>query len=125
MASVRQYVEAFNEGDSGAWQETCAGPDADSTMMCDVWQDQQLARMVNDVLAAASNVGASVPHSLLDEPRHVSVDGDFGCRRSAPNVRSGRQGGHSDRPLSYVSLRKVDRDWRLSAWAWAKEAEES
>ena len=61
-------------------------------------------------------------HITLDEPRHVDVTGDFAYVVVPATVtfdlgdREITQTGS----LFTVALRKVDTDWRLSAWAWTK-----
>jgi hypothetical protein len=74
------------------------------------------------VLAAGEHVGASRFHITLDGPRHVRVTGDF-AYVVVPATLTFDLGGREvtqTGSLFTVALRKVDMDWRLSAWAWAK-----
>jgi hypothetical protein len=74
------------------------------------------------VLAEGEHLGASGYHITLGEPRHVDLTGDYGYvvvpatmtfnLRGDPVTQTGS--------LFTVALRKVDREWRLAAWAWAK-----
>lgn len=124
MAAVRQYVEAFNEGDAEAMAGTCADPmQILDVMSPHVWQGPTASEdWWNDVLAAGEHVGASGFHITLDEPRHVRVTGDF-AYIVVPATLTFDLGGREvtqTGSLFTVALRKVDTDWRLSAWAWAK-----
>ena len=76
----------------------------------------------NHVLAASERVGASDAHIALDEPRHVRVTGDRAYVVVPANLTFNLGGSEVTQTgsLFTVALRKVDLDWRLSAWAWAR-----
>jgi ketosteroid isomerase-like protein len=124
MAAVRQYIEAFNEGDGEAMAATCADPmQILDPMSPHVWQGPTASEdWWSDVLAQREHLVASRFHVTLDEQRHVDVTGDFAYVVVPATVtfdlgdREITQTGS----LFTVALRKVDTDWRLSAWAWTK-----
>lgn len=124
MAVVRRYIEAMNAGDGDAMAALCADP----MQILDVgaphvWQGPTANDdWWNDVLAAGESAGVSGLHIALDEPRHVRVNGDFAYVVVPATLTfdmAGRAVTQAD-SLFTVALRKIDVDWRLSAWAWAK-----
>jgi ketosteroid isomerase-like protein len=78
MAAVRQYIEAFNNGDESAMAAACADPmQILDGMSPHVWQGWTAAEdWWKDVLAEGEHFGASGYRITLDEPRHVDVNGD-------------------------------------------------
>ena len=124
MAAVRQYVDAFNNGDAKAMAAACADPmQILDGMSPHVWQGPTAAEdWWSDVLRAREHLGASGYRVTLDEPRHVDVTGDFSYV-VVPATRTvsikGRQLTQTGSMFT-VALRMVGGDWRLTAWAWAK-----
>jgi ketosteroid isomerase-like protein len=61
---------------------------------------------------------------LLGEPRHVDVIGDYAYVVARATMTFDLRGQHVTQSGSVytVALRKVGKDWRLTAWAWAKGA---
>lgn len=124
MAAVHKYVDAFNNGDAEAMRAACADPmQILDGMSPHVWQGSTAAEdWWRDVLAEGEHLGASSYHITLGEPRHVGLTGDYGYvvvpatmtfnLRDTPVTQTGS--------LFTVALRKVDTEWRLAAWAWAK-----
>jgi ketosteroid isomerase-like protein len=124
MAAVHQYVDAFNEGDAKAMAGTCADPmQILDGMSPHVWQGPTASEdWWGDVLAEGEHLGASGYHITLSEPRHVDVTGDY-AYVVVPATMTFDLGGRKvtqTGSLFTVALRKVDTDWCLSAWAWAK-----
>ena len=124
MAAVRRYVEALNEGDAEAMAGVCADPmQILDVMSPHVWQGPTANDdWWNDVLAAGERFKVSDLHITLDEPRHVRVTGDYAYVVVPATLTfdlGGRAVTQTD-SLFTVALRKVDVDWRLSAWAWAR-----
>jgi ketosteroid isomerase-like protein len=126
MVAVRQYVDAFNRGDSKAMAATCADPmQILDGMSPHVWQGATASQdWWKDVLAEGQHLGASAYHIALGQPRHVDVTGDY-CYVVVPATMSFQvQGRHVTQTgsLFTVALRKIGPNWRLTAWAWAKGA---
>ena len=124
MVAVQQYVDAFNEGDAKAMAGTCADPmQILDGMSPHVWQGPTASEdWWSDVLAEGEHLGASGYHITLGEPRHVDVTGDYAYVVVPATMTFDLGGREVDQTgsLFTVALRKVDTDWRLSAWAWAK-----
>jgi hypothetical protein len=90
-----------------------------------VWQGPRAAEdWWTDVLSEGEHLGASGYRIALGEPRHVDVTGDYAYVvvpatmtfqvRGQPRTQTGS--------LYTVALRRIESDWRLTAWAWAKGA---
>jgi ketosteroid isomerase-like protein len=78
MATVRQYIEAFNNGDESAMAAACTDPmQILDGMSPHVWQGPTAAQdWWKDVLAEGEHLGASGYRITLGEPRHVDVNGE-------------------------------------------------
>ena len=126
MASLLQYVDAFNSGDPKAMAAACADPmQILDGMSPHVWQGPTASEdWWRDVLTEGEHVGASGYHIALGEPRHVDVGGDYGYVVVPATMTFNLQGKQVTQTgaLWTVSLRMVDAEWRLTAWAWAKGA---
>ena len=124
MVAVLHYVDAFNNGDAKAMAATCADPmQILDGMSPHVWQGSTASEdWWADVLAEGEHLGASGYRITLDEPRHVDVTGDYGYVVVPTTMSFTLQGKQIAQTGSVftVALRKVDADWRLTAWAWAK-----
>ena len=124
MAAIREYIDGFNNGDQRAQAAACADPmQILDGMSPHVWQGPTAAQdWWNDALAEGEHLGVSDYHIDLGEPRHVDVTGDFAYVavpvtfsynvKGTPVTQTGA--------LFTVALRKVDGDWRLTAWTWTK-----
>ena len=124
--AVLQYVEAFNNGDATSMAAICADPmQILDGMSPHVWQGPRAAEdWWTDVLSEGEHLGASGYRIALGEPRHVDVTGDYAYvvvpatmtfqLRGQPVTQTGS--------LYTVALRRIESDWRLTAWAWAKGA---
>jgi len=126
MVAVLHYVDAFNNGDAKAMAATCADPmQILDGMSPHVWQGPTAAEdWRKDVLAEGEHLGASGYHIALGEPRHVDVDGQNAYVVVPASMTFDLRGNQVKQTGSVwtVALRKVDADWRLAAWAWAKGA---
>ena len=124
MAAVRQYVEAFNSGDLAAMAAACADPmQILDGMSPHVWQGPTAAEdWWTDVLAEGEHLGASGYRIALGAPRHVDVNGENAYVVAPATMTFDLRGNQVTQAGSVytVALRKVDGDWRLTAWAWAK-----
>ena len=124
MAAVRQYVEGFNSGDTKLMAAVCADPmQILDGMSPHVWQGPTAsADWYRDVLAEGEHLGASEYHIELDQPRHVDVTGDHAYVVVPATMTFNLKDKHVTQTgaIYTVALRRVDGDWRLTAWAWAK-----
>ncbi len=124
MAAVRAYVAAFNQGDATAMGAACADPmQILDGMSPHVWQGPTATEdWWSAVLAEGGHLGASGYRIALAEPRHVDVTGDNAYVVVPATMTFNLRGRKVSQTgaLFTVALRKVDTDWRLSAWAWAK-----
>ena len=124
MAAVHRYVRAMNDGDVEAMAGTCADPMQILDLVAPhVWQGPTANDdWWNDVLSAGERAGVSGVCVALDEPRHVRVTGDAAYVVVPATLTFDMGGKTVTQPgaLFTVALRKVDEDWRLSAWTWVK-----
>ena len=124
MATVLQYVDAFNNGDGKAMAAACADPmQILDGMSPHVWQGPTAAEdWYTDALAEGEHLGVTDYRIGLGEPLHVDVTGDYAYLVVPATFDYNRQG----KPVNQtgasftVALRTVDGNWRLTAWAWAK-----
>lgn len=124
MSAVRQYVDAFNNGDQKAMSAACADPmQILDGMSPHVWQGPTAAEdWYRDALAEAEHADASGLHIGLGEPRHVDVAGDYGYVAVPVTFEYDLPSKHVTQTdaLFTVALCKVGAEWRLTAWAWGK-----
>jgi ketosteroid isomerase-like protein len=124
MTAVRQYVDAFNNGDAKAMAAACADPmQILDGMSPHVWQGPTAAEdWWRDVLTEGEHLGASGYHIALGEPRHVDVTGDNAYVVVPATMTFDLKGKQVTQTGSLwtVALHKVGTEWRLTAWAWAK-----
>ena len=124
MAAVRQYVDAFNNGDAQAMAAACADPmQILDGMAPHVWQGPTAAEdWWKDVLAEGEHLGASGYRITLGEPQHVDVSGVSGYVVVPATMAFTLRGQAVTQTGSVftAALRKIDTEWRLAAWAWAK-----
>jgi ketosteroid isomerase-like protein len=126
MATVREYISAFNKGDANGMAAACA--DAASIldgMPPHVWQGPTAcADWYKDVLTHGEEQGASGYSVTLGKPRHVDVTGDRAYVVVPATMTfkvKGQQVMQSGSTFT-VALRKFAEGWRITAWAWAKGA---
>ena len=101
----------------------CANPIKSSTACprtCG--RDRPPATIGIDVLAEGEHLGAAGYHITLGEPRHVNVTGENAYVVVPATMTFDLKGKQVTQTgaLFTVALRKLDTQWRLSAWAWAK-----
>ncbi|MFG2634214.1 nuclear transport factor 2 family protein [Streptomyces sp. NPDC048362] len=127
MAAVARYVDAFNRGDARAMAAACADPmQILDGMAPHVWQGPTASEdWWRDVLAEGEHIGASGWYRItLGEPRHVYVKGDHAYVVVPATMTVDLRGSQVTQTGSVftVALGKVNSQWRLTAWAWAKGA---
>ncbi len=124
LATVRQYIEGFNGGDSTAMAAAFAVPGSILDGMAPhVWHGPTATQdWYRDVLAEGEHAGASGYTVTLGEPLHVDVTGDTAyivVPASMTFTVRGTQVTQSGAVFT-VALRKLTEGWRIAAWAWAK-----
>lgn len=124
MTAVRQYVDGFNNSDEKAMAGACADPmQILDGMSPHVWQGPTAAQdWWRDALAEGEHLGVTGYHIGLGEPQHVDVTGEYGYVVVPVTFSYNRQGKPVNQTGAFftVALRKVDAEWRLTAWAWTK-----
>lgn len=126
IVAVHKYLDAFNSADPKAMAALCADPmQILDGMSPHVWQGSAATEQWwRDVLVEGEHLGASAYHITVGEPQHVDVSGEY-AYVVVPATMSFNLRGNSvtqTGAVYTVALRKVDEQWRLTAWAWAKGA---
>ena len=124
VAAVRQYIDAFNNGDAKAMAAMCADPMSILDGMAPhIWHGPTATQdWYKDVLAEGEHLGARDYHVTLGKPAHADVTGDAAYvvvpttmkfkLRDKQVTQSGA--------IFTVALRKLPAGWRLASWAWSK-----
>jgi ketosteroid isomerase-like protein len=124
MATVRQYIDAFNRGDPEAMRMAFAVPGSILDGMAPhVWHGPTAALdWYGDVLAEGEHAGASGYAVALGEARHVNVTGDRAYVVVPASMTFGVHGTlvTQSGATFTVALRRQPEGWRIAAWAWAK-----
>jgi ketosteroid isomerase-like protein len=125
MATVHQFVNGFNKGDTKTELTACA----DQASIIDefppyVWQGTAAcSRWANDYEADAKKNGTTEAAVALDNPRHVEVTGDR-AYVVVPATFTFKQKGKPMKETGStltVALQKTSAGWRITAWAWASQ----
>ncbi|OBJ00276.1 hypothetical protein A5624_08840 [Mycobacterium sp. 1482292.6] len=124
MAAVRAYIDAFNEGDVAGMATACADPmQILDGMPPHVWQGPTAAEdWYTDAMAEGEHLGVTDYHIGLGEPKHVDVTSDYAYVYVPATFDYNRQGkavNQTDAGFT-VALRRIEGNWRLTAWAWSK-----
>jgi ketosteroid isomerase-like protein len=124
VAAVRQYIDAFNEGDREAMVATFAVPGSILDGMAPhVWQGPTASQdWYRDVLTEAKRHGASNYSVTLGEPLHNNTTGDsaYVVVPATMTLRVDGQQVTQTGAIFTVALRKFAQGWRITAWAWTK-----
>ena len=124
METVRRYIDCFNKSDVKGMAAACDVPMSILDGLAPhVWHGPTASEdWHRDVTVAGDREGATDYFVALGEPRHVNVTGD----RSYVVVPATMTFRVHGQPVTQtgsaltVALRKVDAEWRIMAWAWAK-----
>ena len=124
LATVAQYIDAFNNGDV----ETMAANFADSASILDgmpphLWQGPNATRdWYRDVMAEGESHGATNWFVTVGEPVHNDVSGDRAYVVVPATMTFTLNGNpRTQTGASFtVALHRLADGWRIAAWAWTK-----
>jgi ketosteroid isomerase-like protein len=124
IATVHQYIDAFNRGDAEQMAALFAVPGSILDGMAPhLWVGPTAAQdWYRDVLIEGKAHGAAGYFVTLGEPLHNNVTGDSAyvvVPASMTFKVQGKQITQSGAVFT-VALRKGAEGWRIAAWAWAK-----
>jgi hypothetical protein len=124
MASVQQFVEAFNKGDTKAAAAVCA----DHTSIIDEfppyeWQgagvctkwltDYDADARKNGITDAVVNLGAAKHVDVVADRAYVVVPAEYAFKQQGKAMKETGS-------LLTVALQKSAAGWRITGWAWTK-----
>jgi ketosteroid isomerase-like protein len=124
MATVRQFVRAFNQGDA----KTAAAACADETSIIDEFPPHEwhgagaCSRWMNAYDADARKNGITDGRVTLGVPRHIDVTADR-AYVVVPTAFLYKQRGKPVRETGStltLVLQKGGSGWRIIAWTWTK-----
>jgi len=127
MAAIRQYIQAFNQGDGEGMAAMFAAPGSILDGMAPhLWVGPTVAQdWYRDVLIEGKQHGASDYFLTVGEPLHNNVTGDSAYVVVPATMTfkvDGKQITQTGAVFT-VTLREFIDGWRISAWAWAKGIE--
>ncbi len=124
MATVHQFVDSFNKGDT----KTAAAACADQTSIIDEFPPHEwhgsgaCLRWMADYDADAAKNGITGGVVTLGTPRHIDIMADRAYVVIPSNYAFQRKG----KPVKEIgsmftfALAKGATGWRITGWAWAK-----
>jgi ketosteroid isomerase-like protein len=124
MATVHQFVDAFNKGDA----KTAAAACADETSIIDEFPPYEwhgagaCTKWMNDYDVWAKKNSMSDGAVTLGSPRHVDVEGDRAYVVIPSDISFKEKGKAAKETGSMFTLvlRKEADAWRIVGWSWAK-----
>jgi len=124
IASVHQFVDGFNKGDTKAIVAACA----DQTSILDEFPPHEwhgtgaCAKWVNDFDADAKMNGITDGVVTLSKPSHVDVTADRAYVVIPANYHFKQKGKPTSEVGSIITLtlQKGPSGWQITGWAWAK-----
>jgi ketosteroid isomerase-like protein len=124
VAAIRRYIDAFNKGDVDAMAACFAVPGSILDGMAPhLWHGPTAARdWYRDVLAEGEHAGATDYFVTLGIQLHANITGDAAYVVAPATMSFRLRGGRVTQTGATftTALRRVDGDWRIAAWAWAK-----
>lgn len=124
MASVRTYVDAFNQGDAAKMAAAFAVPGSILDGMAPhLWQGPTATQdWYKDVLVEGKHLGAADYFITLGEPLHNNITGDSAYVVVPATMTFKLRGKQVTQTgaVFTVALRKLPEGWRIAAWAWTK-----
>src|SRR5689334_820185 len=124
VATIRQYIEAFNKADAKAMAACFAVPGSILDGMAPhVWSGPTATEdWYRDVLAECARHGASDYSVTLGTPLHATVTGESAYVVFPATMTfkiHGKQVTQSGAIFTTALCNSAD-GWRIAAWAWAK-----
>ena len=124
MATVQNFVAAFNKGDTKAAAAVCA----EQTSIIDEFPPYEwhgigaCAKWMGEYDADAKKNGITDGVVTLGKPSHVDVTVDRAYVVVPANYTYQQKGAAVSETGSILSiaLQKVPAGWRMTGWAWAK-----
>lgn len=124
MATVHQFVVAFNKGDTKAIAATCA----DQAIIIDEFSPYEwhgagsCSKWVDDYTADATKNKITDGRVSLGNPRHVDVVADHAYVVVPANYaykQNGKPVRENGSTLT-IALQRTGSAWRITGWAWTK-----
>ena len=124
VATVHQFVDAFNKGDG----KTAAAACVDDMSIIDEFPPHEwhgagaFTKWLNDYEADAKKNGISDGHVTLAAARHVELTGnqayvvipaDYTYKQNGKEVKENGS-------LMTLALRKGSAGWKITGWSWSK-----
>ena len=124
MATVHQFVDAFNKGDTKAAVAACAN----ETSIIDEFPPHEwhgagaCQKWMDDYEADAKKNGITDGFVTLSPPRHVEITADRAYVVVPANYTYKQKGKPANETgsLLTVALQKGGTGWRIAAWSWSK-----
>jgi ketosteroid isomerase-like protein len=124
MATVRQFVDGFNKGDTTTALAACA----EQTSIIDEFPPHEwhgagaCAKWMSDYDADAKTNGITEGIVTLGTPRHLDVTADRAYVVVPSNYTFKKSGKPEQETGSTftLTLQKGPAGWRITGWAWAK-----
>lgn len=124
LASVHQFVDAFNKGDTKAFSATCA----DQTSIIDEFPPHEwhgagaCAKWASDYDVDAKKNGITDGLVTMSDPQHVDITADHAYVVGSANYAYKKNGKPVSETGSVITivLQKGNAGWRITGWAWAK-----
>jgi len=124
MATVNQFIDGFNKGDTKTALAACASPVAIIDEFPPyVWSGPTAcADWASDYDAASKKDKVTHQVVKLAKPKHVDVSGDRGYVVVPANYTYQQDGKPmaENGSLLTVALQKGPDGWRITAWTWSK-----
>ena len=123
MATVHQFTDSLNKGDTKTALAACA---AQSSIVDEFppyhWQGTACTDWANDFEAFNKQSGITDPIATLGKPRHVDVTGDRAyvvVPATYTYKQNGKRMTEAGSTLT-AALQKGADGWRVTGWAWSK-----
>ncbi len=124
MATVQQLVDAFNKGDTKSLVAVCA----DEMCIIDEFPPHEWhgagtrSKWLADYDADTKKNGITDGNVTISKPRHIDVTGDRAYVVVPANYsykQNGKAMNETDSTWTFT-LQKINANWRVTGWAWAK-----